>query len=109
MTVIVYQIVLSIPKMTVQVKNQNDRFQNARYLAFIHRIRKLTVISVLAWVQKILVQTRVQTRVQTWIPDPDSSAEISATFYWARKSEPLIWSCIYGHFKTRSYIQYWVT
>ena len=42
------QIVLSIPKMTVQVKNQNDRFQNARYLAFIHRIRKLTVISVLA-------------------------------------------------------------
>jgi len=48
MTVIVYQIVLSIPKMTVQVKNQNDRFQNARYLAFIHRIRKLTVISVLA-------------------------------------------------------------
>ena len=59
------QIVLSIPKMTVQVKNQNDRFQNTRSLAFIHRIRKLTVISVLAWVQKILVQTRVQTQVQT--------------------------------------------
>ena len=64
MTVIVNQIVLSIPKMTVQVKNQNDRFQNARSSAFIHRIRKLTVISTLASVPKILVQTQVQTRVQ---------------------------------------------
>ena len=40
-------IVPSIPKMTVQIKNQNDRYQNARSLAFIHRIRKLTNISVL--------------------------------------------------------------